>query len=97
MGGWSVAQVVEGGSGHLIPTAFSFSVVNVSQPAQTLPPDVSVKGNGNANKKQPTFQCSQAQTGPLSDLLEPGDSPPPGWNLTDTVTSTFTVTAVAKP
>lgn len=96
MGGWSTAQIVDGGSGHLIPVAFTFTVVNVSHPALTLPPQISVKGNGNANKMQTTMDCTQTQTGLLSSLLGPGESPPPGWNLTDTVTATFTATVVAK-
>ena len=36
-------------------------------------------------------------TGTLADLMEPGETPPAGFGLTDAVTMTFTATAVTKP
>jgi hypothetical protein len=97
MGGWSAAQIVDGGSGHFIPVAFSFSVHNDTQNLTVTEPP-SVKGSGNGNNHQATMQCSQSQTASLGDFLGgSAEDAPPGWNLTDTVTGTFTATVVAKP
>jgi hypothetical protein len=95
-GGWSVGQIVSGGGGHLIPTSFTFSAYDVTT-GTPLFTGTQTKGAGNANHNQSTITCSQTMTGALSDLLGPGETPPPGVDPTDTVTSTFTVTAVQKP
>ena len=95
-GGWSAAQIVSGGSGHLIPTSFTFSAFDVTTNT-ALFYGTQLKGGGNGNHNQSTITCSQTQTGVLADLLSPGDQVPPGASLTDIVTSTFTVTAVQKP
>jgi hypothetical protein len=95
-GGWSVGQIVSGGTGHLIPTSFTFSAYD-STTGTTLFDGTTTKGGGHANANQPQISCSQTMTGTLADLLSPGETPPPGAALTDTVTSSFTVTAVPRP
>ena len=92
-GGWGVGQVVAGGTGHLVPTAFSGSLVD-NAVNQTLFTFDQVKGGGNANHNQPTITCTQSETGVLGDFLNPGDTLPPGTSPTDSVTFTLTVIAV---
>ena len=92
-GGWSVAQVVGGGSGHLVPVVFHFSAYD-NTTDQPIFDGQQVKGAGNANHNQSTVDCIQQQTGTLADLLSPGDQPPPGTSLTDDVTTTVDATAV---
>lgn len=93
-GGWSAAQVV--GDGTLIPTSFSFQVVdNVTH--ESVGPFTQVKGGGNANHNQQAITCTQSMTDTLANLLGPGDTPPPGWARTDSATFTLTVTAVPRP
>ena len=93
-GGWGVGQVVAGGTGHLVPTEFSGSLVdNVIH--QTLFTFDQAKGGGNANHNQPTVTCTTSDdTGTLGDFLNPGDTLPPGTSVTDPVTFTLTVIAV---
>jgi hypothetical protein len=92
-GGWGVGQVVAGGTGHLVPTAFSGSLVD-NAIHQTLFTFAQAKGGGNANRNQPTITCTQSETGVLGDFLNPGDTPPPGTSVSDPVTFTLIVTAV---
>jgi hypothetical protein len=92
-GGWGVGQVVAGGTGHLVPTEISGSLVdNVIH--QTLFTFDQAKGGGHANHNQATVTCMASQTGVLGDFLNPGDTPPPGTSPTDSVTFTLTVIAV---
>ena len=94
-GGWSSAQIVEGGSGTLIPTSFSFSGYDETTRTELFASGLQEKGDGAANHTQgPVLTCTQTMEGSLASLLEPGDTPPPGVDLTDTVLLTFTVTAV---
>lgn len=95
-GGWSVAVIQDGGSGVLIPTSFEFAAYDDTAGA-TLFEGTQSKGGGNANHNQQTVSCTQTMTGTLADLMDPGETPPPGFDLTDTVTLTFTATAVTKP
>lgn len=95
-GGWSVGQIVNGGSGHLIPTSFSFSAFDLTVNTPLFGA-TSSKGHGNANQNQQAVTCSQTQIETLADLLQPGDQLPPGTALTDQVRFTITVTAVPKP
>ena len=90
---FAVAQVV--GDGHLIPTAFDYAAFDVTANQQLFSQTVA-KGNGNGNHNQQTTACSFTQTGQLSDFLDPGETPPPGTQPTDSVTVTFTATAVVK-
>jgi hypothetical protein len=92
-GGWGVGQVVAGGTGHLVPTAFSGALVD-NAINQTLFTFAQAKGGGNANHNQQTITCTQSETGVLGDFLNPGDTPPPGTSVSDPVTFTLTVTAV---
>lgn len=96
MGGWSTAQVADG-TGHLIPVSFTFSAYDVTTDAYLFPAQTQWKGNGNANHNQQTVTCAQTETGTLASFLGPGEQPPPGANLSDTVTVTFTVVAVPQP
>ena len=92
-GGWAVAQIVDGGTGHLVPTAFSNSLHDDTT-NQTLVTFDRVKGGGNANHNQPTVTCTLSETGPLGDFLNPGDTPPPGTSVSGSVTFTLPVTAI---
>ena len=93
-GGWGVGQIVAGGTGHLVPTAFSGSLVD-NAINQTLFTFAQAKGGGNANHNQPTVTCTASDdTGTLGDFLNPGDTLPTGTSLTDSVTFTLTVIAV---
>jgi hypothetical protein len=92
-GGWGVGQVVAGGTGHLVPTEISGSLVD-NTVDQTLFTSDQVKGGGNANHNQPTVTCMASQTGVFGDFLGPRDTPPPGTMVTDSVTFNITVTAV---
>ena len=92
-GGWGVGQIVAGGTGHLVPTEISGSLVD-NAINQTLFTFAQAKGGGNANHNQPTVTCTQSETGVLGDFLNPGDTPPPGTMASDSVTFNITVTAV---
>lgn len=92
-GGWAVAQIVDGGTGHLVPTAFSNSLHDDTT-NQTLFTFDRAKGGGNANHNQPTVTCTLSETGTLGDFLNPGDTPPPGTSVSDSVTFTLSVTAI---
>lgn len=95
-GGWGAAQVESGGSGHGIPTSFSFSAFD-NTVQQALPiSSTSVKGNGNANQNQTATTCQFSQTLTLADIVGPGATPPPPFQLSDSVTVTNIVTVVVK-
>lgn len=94
-GGFSAAQIVSEGGGHLIPLSFTFSAYDVTT-STALFSDTQVKGNGHANQNQATTTCTKTFTGTLADLLQPGDTAPAGVALTDVVTATFTAVVVAK-
>jgi hypothetical protein len=89
-----VGHGVAGGTGHLVPTEISGSLVdNVIH--QTLFTFAQAKGGGHANHNQPTVKCTTSDdTGTLGDFLNPGDMLPPGTSPTDSVTFTLTVIAV---
>jgi hypothetical protein len=92
-GGWGAGQVVAGGTGHLVPTAISGSLVD-NAINQTLFTFEQAKGGGNANHNQSTVTCTASQTGVLGDFLNPGETPPPGTSVSDPVTFTLMVTVV---
>jgi len=92
-GGWGVGQVVAGGTGHLVPTEISGSLVD-NAIHRTLFTFDQAKGGGNANHNQPTLTCTASQTGVLGDFLNPGETPPPGTSVSDPVTFNLNVTAV---
>jgi hypothetical protein len=94
-GSWSAAHIVDGGSGTLIPTSFTFSAYDETANLLLVPPEKMLKGDGAANHQQsPVLSCVQSMEGPLADFLEPGDTAPPGTDPTDTVVVSFTVTAL---
>jgi hypothetical protein len=92
-GGWSVGQIVAGGTGHGVPTAFSGSLFDHAVD-QTLFTFERAKGGGKANHNQTTISCTTSQTGVLGDFLEPGETPPPGTSVSDPVTFTLMLTVV---
>jgi hypothetical protein len=98
-GGWSVGQIVDGGTGHGIPTKISGTIVDNkdSDNPQTLFTFEQVKGRGNANHNQPTIMCTTSQSGALGELIDPGTPLPPGISLDDPATFTITVTVVRQP
>ena len=91
---WGAARIV--GTGHLIPVAFEFSAFDTTAGVPIFDSGTIVKGGGNANHNLLTTNCSQTQSGPLSEFLEPGDELPPGTSLDDNVTVTFSATAIVK-
>jgi hypothetical protein len=99
-GGWGVGFVVDGGTGHLIPTSFTMSAYDSTYGDYLFAPDGPAKGGGNANHNQDQISCSQSFTDTLGDLLDQQGPPPfplPDWAQPgDTVVTTFTVTAVPK-
>src|SRR5262245_18926203 len=72
---FAAARIV--GGGHLIPTSFEYSAFDVTTNTP-LVSETTAKGNGNGNHNQQTTTCSSTETGPLSDFLAPGETPPPG-------------------
>src|SRR5262249_28845152 len=92
-GGWAVGQIVAGGTGHGVPTAFSGSLVDDAVD-QTLFTFSQAKGGGKAHHNQSAIDCSASETGVLEDYLEPGQAPPPGTSVKDPVTFTLMLTVV---
>jgi hypothetical protein len=96
-GGWSVGQIVDGGTGHGIPTEVSGTVVDTMHP-QTQFTFEQLKGRGNANHNQPTIKCTtEPLSGILRDFIDPGTPLPPDISLDDPATLTITVTVVRQP
>jgi hypothetical protein len=95
-GGWSSAQIVGEGHGHLIPVAFSGVAVDTTAQGQPVIFQFDQqKGGGHANHNQATTTCTATITGAFADFAE-GETPPPGVLPTDTVVLTINVTAVQK-
>jgi membrane-bound inhibitor of C-type lysozyme len=94
-GGWGAGIVVDGGSGHLIPTAFSGSLYDVTT-GTTVFDFNSAKADGKANPNQQTITCSATQLSTLGEFAGPGNPLPPGTSATDAVVFTVSVTAVPK-
>ena len=91
---FGAARIV--GDGHLIPVSFRFSAVDETTQQPLFDSGLISKGNGNGNHNQSTIFCSSTQTGTLGDFLDPGESPPPGASLSDTVTFTIEANAILK-
>ena len=99
-GGWSVGQIVDGGTGHGIPTKISSTIVDIKDPddPQTLFTFEQVKGRGNANHNQPTINCDLPPiSGMLGDFIDPATTLPDDISLDDPATLTITVTVVRQP
>jgi hypothetical protein len=92
-GGWSAAQIVAGGTGHLVPTEFTGSLYDETL-GQTLFTFDQVKGGGNANHNQPAVTCTHSESVKFGESLGPGETLPPGTSAEDDVTFTLTVTAI---
>jgi len=92
--GWGAVQVV--GNGTLIPIAFSFTVVDVTKGNLLLFSDSHQKGGGRtpSGLAGSLATCTETQAGLLSEMLEPGEQPPPGTDLTDIITFTLTATVI---
>jgi hypothetical protein len=95
-GGWSAAQIVQGGSGTLVPVSFSGGAYDNTLD-QSIFEFSQVSGGGHGHANQQTITCTQVSTATLGDMLEPGDEVPPGASLSDSVTFTLTVTAIVQP
>jgi len=94
-GGWSAAQIVAGGTGHLVPIEFSGAAVDVTV-GQTIFSFEQVKGNSAAAGQQ-TITCTQTEVGTLADFVDPSQPLPPGTALTDEVSFTLTAIAFHRP
>ena len=96
-GGWSVGQIVDGGTGHGIPTKISGTIVDTMHP-QTQFTFEQLKGRGNANQNQPKIECTtEPVSGKLGDFIDPATPLPPDISLDDPATLTITVTVVRQP
>ena len=98
-GGWSVGQIVDGGTGHGIPTKISGTIVDNKEADNplTLFTFEQVKGRGNANHNQPTVNCTMSQSDELWKFIDPGTPLPPGVSVNDPATLTITVAVVRQP
>lgn len=95
-GGWSSAQIVSGGEGHLTPLSFGFTLHDDTL-GVTLFSGTELKGGGHPGSGRTTVTCTQSETATLADVLDPGEQPPPGVDLADTVTQTLVVVAFRQP
>ena len=95
--GWGAVQVV--GDGTLIPLSFSFSAFDETTGEPLFPTQTDQKGSGNPppGLAGAVTTCSQTFTAPLSELLEPGEEPPPGVDPSDIITISLTATVVRRP
>ena len=108
---WSVGQIVQGGSGHLIPTSFTFSNYLVensdgSGAKVTIFSGATSKGGGHANGHQTTVTCTGGEVFPET-LAQAVQDPSSGiTGVPDDILSQYgtyypafelTVTAIPKP
>jgi hypothetical protein len=93
---FGAVQIV-GQQGHLIPVAFEFQLLNLTQGTVIFSESAAV-GNGNAHPNQATTTCSIVFfEGPASELeLEPGEQLPPDVLPTDILRAEFTAIVIAK-
>ena len=89
------AVQIVGLKAHLIPVAFAFSFVNVTEGEVVFSETETLPGHGN----QPTITCTAVFfEGPASELpLAPGETLPPGVDPTDVVRLTLTALVIVKP
>ncbi len=92
---WGTAQIVDGGTGHLTPTAYRFDLYDSAVGAVIFHSSF-VKGTGHANNQRITTDCTKTFDLTLNDFSYLFDEIPPGTTLDDEVTLTFTVTEVRK-
>jgi hypothetical protein len=93
-GGFGAAQVVGSTGTHGMPTAFTFSLFDLTT---NLPifSATKVQGGGNSHPNQATTECTSTQTGTASQLGLTGP-PPPGVSLTDLLQETIAVTVIIQ-
>lgn len=89
---WNAAQIASGG--HFIPVAFTYLTYDETA-GLTL--DDETVGHPSAHNQQPTTTCVASQTAPLNELAPPDTTLPQGVAWTDTVTTSFIATVIAKP
>jgi len=91
------AVQIVGQQGLLIPVAFEFALLNLTENTVIFSESGAV-GGGHAHGNQTTTTCSRVLfEGPASELpLEPGEQLPPTVQPTDIVRAVVTVTVVAK-
>jgi hypothetical protein len=88
-----VGQIVDA-NGHGIPTAFTFTLTDVTTSA-VIDSESSATGGGHAHPNQPTTHCSGVEfEGVASDVF--GTELPPGVAATDTVRGAFDVEVILK-
>ncbi|SDB83465.1 hypothetical protein GA0111570_104144 [Raineyella antarctica] len=99
MGGWAAARVV--GDGVLLPTSFTFALVDLNDPATPLWQGVQAKGGGKAQSRQQTITCSvlMPADATIGEVLStaPGPITVPEDQLGDPAGFLLTVTAVPRP
>lgn len=99
-GGWSVGRVT--GGGHLIPTSFTFSLVDLAT-SEAVWSGQQLKGGGHANPEGQLVTCSQIEpTGmTLGEIVASPDTPPglvlPPGTENDPAGFEFSVTAISRP
>jgi hypothetical protein len=91
---WGAVQLV-GTTGHLIPVAFEFALVDLTTNT-VLFSDTAAKGLGHANPNQELMTCTQTFTGTFDEIAGPGEEPPPGVDPDDTFQFSLTAQVVAK-
>ena len=91
-GGWSVAQVVAGGTGHLIPIAVSGTATDVTL-GQVIFSFEGPKGGGHPSSDG-AESCTLHLDGTVADFYGPDEPLPAGVALTDVVS--FDITAVVR-
>ena len=92
-GGFGAGQVVGTTGTHGMPTAFSFSLVDLTT-TTTIFSSTAVQGGGNSHPNQATTDCTATLTGTASELGLPGL--PPGVSATDTLQETIAATVIIQ-
>jgi hypothetical protein len=94
-GGFGAAQVVGTTGTHGIPTAFMFSLFDLTTKTPIFS-GTQVQGGGNSHPNQTTTDCTSTQTGTASQLGFTGPGLPPGVSPTDTLQVTIDVTVIIQ-
>ena len=93
-GGFGAAQVVGSTGTHGMPTAFTFSLFDVTTNTLIFS-GTQVQGGGNSHPNQATTECTSTQTGTASQLGFTGPLPP-GVSPTDTLQVSLAATVIIK-
>src|SRR2546422_3648549 len=89
-GGFGAAQVVGTTGTHGMPTAFTFSLFDVTT-NKPIFSSTNVQGGGNSHPNQATTDCTATMTGTASELRFTGPLPP-GVSATDILQETIDAT-----